>query len=179
MSLAVGYTWGERCPDLSGEGVEEIDGLTTTAVGASSIDASGNVCHPKNVQDFAGSCAGVTTAAATGGGVGLTNMRRERRPLRSETRSVCEKSARGSSRSPSREVLALHRNKASAPRVPVGGGDGTHAAWPLDLCHLGFAAPGHLVHVFRSQSVGRTWRAAASGPRFQIVTRTRISSGDS
>jgi len=76
VSLGVGYTWGGGVLTYKGKEYKfKIDGLTTTAVGASSIDASGNVYHLKDVKDFGGSFVGVTTAAAVGGGVGFSNMK--------------------------------------------------------------------------------------------------------
>ncbi len=41
----------------------------------------------------------------------------------------------------------------------------------------GRGAPSPQLHVFRNQSVGRTWSDAASFPRFATVIRIRMSSG--
>lgn len=75
VAVGAGYTWGSGLLTYKGKEYKfKIDGLPTTALGAGSIDATGIVYHLKNVQDFAGKYAGVTTAAAMGGGVGFSNM---------------------------------------------------------------------------------------------------------
>jgi|SRR5271166_7052617 len=76
VSIGIGYTWGGGVLTFKGKEYKfKIDGLTTTALGASSIDASGDVYHLANAKDFAGSFVGVTTAAGMGGGVGFSNMK--------------------------------------------------------------------------------------------------------
>lgn len=75
VAVGAGYTWGTGLLTYKGKEYKfKIDGLPTTAIGAGSIDATGAVYHLKNVQDFAGNYAGITTAAAMGGGVGFSNM---------------------------------------------------------------------------------------------------------
>jgi len=75
VAVGVGYTWGGGVLTYKGKEYRfKINGLSTTAVGGSSIDATGKVYHLNNVQDFAGKYAGVTTGAGMGGGIGFANM---------------------------------------------------------------------------------------------------------
>lgn len=53
LSLGVGDTWGGGVLSYQGKDYKfKIDGLTTTAIGASSIDASGSVYHLKSPKDL-------------------------------------------------------------------------------------------------------------------------------
>ncbi len=75
-AIGIGYTWGSGVLTYQGKQYKfKINGLSTTAVGASSIDAVGDVYHLAKLEDFNGHYAGVTTAAAVGGGVSFTAIK--------------------------------------------------------------------------------------------------------
>jgi len=70
VALGLGYAWGTGVLTYNGKEYRfKIRGLTTGAVGATSIDVTGDVYHLKGIEDFAGTYAGFTAEATVGGGM--------------------------------------------------------------------------------------------------------------
>jgi hypothetical protein len=76
VALGLGYAWGSGVLTYKGKEYRfKIKGLTAGAVGATSIDVTGDVFHLKGIEDFAGTYAGFTTEATVGGGVDFSIMK--------------------------------------------------------------------------------------------------------
>ncbi len=78
VSAGIGYSWGSGT--LSYQGKEypfSIEGVSFPVVGGSSVSASGNVYHLKNLKDFNGNFVAATAEATVGMGAGATAMRNE------------------------------------------------------------------------------------------------------
>jgi hypothetical protein len=71
VAAGVGFSWGSGTLHYKGHDYPlKIDGLTAGSVGASSVEASGEVYNLKKLADFDGNYTAVTGAATLGGGGG-------------------------------------------------------------------------------------------------------------
>jgi hypothetical protein len=78
VSAGIGWSWGHGTLNYKGKAYRfKVDGLEVGAVGASSISATGNVYHLKNVADFSGTYAAVAAGAAAGGGAQASALRNQ------------------------------------------------------------------------------------------------------
>jgi hypothetical protein len=67
--------WGSGALTYQGKDIPlEISGLTAGAIGASKIDASGEVFNLKKISDIEGTYAAVSAGATVGGGAGVLDM---------------------------------------------------------------------------------------------------------
>jgi hypothetical protein len=70
FALGLGYAWGDGVLTYKGKEYRfRVKGLSAGAVGATSVDAAGDVYHLKDLADFAGTYAGFAAAATVGGGI--------------------------------------------------------------------------------------------------------------
>lgn len=75
VGLGVGVSWGEGSLTYKGKTHSvAVDGLTAGTVGASQIEASGEVFHLKKLADFDGNYTAVTAGGSAGGGGGALIM---------------------------------------------------------------------------------------------------------
>jgi len=78
VAVGVGFSWGEGKLRYEGKTYPiEVEGLTVGQVGATSVTATGEVYHLKNLSDFDGTYAAVTGGATVGGGGGALAMRNQ------------------------------------------------------------------------------------------------------
>ncbi len=76
VAAGVGVSWGKGTLHYRGANhTFSIDGLSVGDVGASEVDAVGQVYHLKTLGDFAGTFTAVTASATAGGGAGVTAMK--------------------------------------------------------------------------------------------------------
>ena len=78
VSAGIGWSWGHGTLNYKGKAYRfKVDGLEVGAVGASSISATGNVYHLKNVADFSGTYAAAAAGAVAGGGAQASALRNQ------------------------------------------------------------------------------------------------------
>ncbi len=78
VSAGIGYSWGSGTLTYQGKDYPfSVDGLSVGAVGAASVDASGEVYHLKKLEDFNGTYTAATASATLGGGAGGTAMQNQ------------------------------------------------------------------------------------------------------
>jgi hypothetical protein len=78
VAAGVGWSWGHGTLNYKGKAYRfKVDGLEVGAVGASSISATANVYHLKQLQDFSGTYAAVAAGATAGGGANASAMRNQ------------------------------------------------------------------------------------------------------
>ncbi len=78
VSAGIGYSWGSGTLSYQGKDYAfSVDGLSVGAVGATSVTASGEVYHLKNLGDFNGNYTAATASATLGGGAGGTAMQNQ------------------------------------------------------------------------------------------------------
>src|SRR5262245_31984480 len=78
VSAGVGWSWGQGTLNYKGKAYRfKVDGLEVGAVGASSLSATANVYHLKNVHDFSGTYTAVAAGATAGGGAAASAMRNQ------------------------------------------------------------------------------------------------------
>jgi hypothetical protein len=78
VAAGVGWSWGHGTLNYKGKTYRfKVDGLEVGAVGASSISATGNVYHLKNVADFSGTYAAAAAGAVAGGGAQASALRNQ------------------------------------------------------------------------------------------------------
>lgn len=78
VAVGVGFSWGKGT--LKYEGKEyplEVDGLTVGEVGATTINAVGEVYNLDKLEDFNGTYTAIEGAAAAGGGAGALVMKNQ------------------------------------------------------------------------------------------------------
>jgi hypothetical protein len=69
VAAGVGFSWGEGKLHYKGHTYKlAVDGLTVGSVGASEVQANGDVYHLKRLEDFDGNYAAVVGEATVGGG---------------------------------------------------------------------------------------------------------------
>ncbi len=70
VALGLGYAWGSGTLMYKGKEYKfKINGFSAGAIGASSIDATGDVYHLSELANFPGTYAGLTASATVGGGI--------------------------------------------------------------------------------------------------------------
>jgi hypothetical protein len=78
VAVGVGFSWGSGKLHYQGKTYDvAVDGLTVGSVGASSIQARGDVFHLKKLADFDGTYAAIEGGATAGGGGGALAMRNQ------------------------------------------------------------------------------------------------------
>ena len=92
VSAGVGVSWGKGTLRYKGKThTFDVQGLSVGGVGASEIDATGEVYHLKSLSDFAGTYAAVEAGATVGGGrevAAMKNANGVEMRLRATTRGV-------------------------------------------------------------------------------------------
>lgn len=77
-ALGIGYSWGNGTLNYQGRAYPfTVKGLSVANVGASSVQASGNVYHLAKLEDFDGNYTAVTAGATVGGGAGVAAMQNQ------------------------------------------------------------------------------------------------------
>ncbi|HBZ70692.1 MAG TPA: hypothetical protein DEP35_13545 [Deltaproteobacteria bacterium] len=70
VALGLGYAWGSGILTYKGKEYKfKINGLSAGAIGATSINTTGDVYHLSQLADFPGTYAGLTASATVGGGI--------------------------------------------------------------------------------------------------------------
>jgi Cu/Ag efflux protein CusF len=78
VAVGIGYTWGGGTLTYNGKKYPvELSGLSIADVGASKIEASGNVYHLNNLADFDGNYTAATAGITIAGGGSATAMRNQ------------------------------------------------------------------------------------------------------
>jgi len=78
VAAGVGFSWGDGTLRYKGHTYKlKVDGLTVGSVGASKIEAKGDVYHLAKLSDFDGNYAAVTGEATVGGGAGGLIMKNQ------------------------------------------------------------------------------------------------------
>ena len=78
VALGVGYSWGSGVITYKGKDHPfSISGLSAGSVGASSVEATGDVYGLKKLSDFSGTYTATTAGAAVAGGGGAVTMRNQ------------------------------------------------------------------------------------------------------
>jgi hypothetical protein len=78
VAVGVGFSWGDGTLKYKGETYKvEVDGLTVGQVGATTVNATGEVFHLKKLSDFDGTYAAIAGGATVGGGGGALAMRNQ------------------------------------------------------------------------------------------------------
>lgn len=78
VAAGVGFSWGSGKLHYGGKTYDlAVDGLTVGSVGASSIQARGDVFHLKKLADFDGTYAAIEGGATAGGGGGVLAMKNQ------------------------------------------------------------------------------------------------------
>jgi hypothetical protein len=92
VSAGIGVSWGKGTLHYKGKNYSfEIEGLSVGGVGASEIDATGEVYHLNKLDDFVGTYASGEAGATIGGGGEVAVMKNARgveMRLRATTRGV-------------------------------------------------------------------------------------------
>jgi len=75
VALGLGYAWGDGVLTYKGKEYRfRVKGLSAGAVGASGVDATGDVYHLNELAALAGTYAGFAAAATVGGGIDYAAM---------------------------------------------------------------------------------------------------------
>ena len=78
VAAGVGFSWGDGTLHFKGHTYKlKVDGLTVGSVGASKIEAKGDVYHLAKLSDFDGNYTAVTGEATIGGGAGGLIMKNQ------------------------------------------------------------------------------------------------------
>lgn len=78
VAVGVGFSWGDGTLKYKGETYKvEVDGLTVGQVGATTVNATGEVFHLKKLADFDGTYAAISGGATVGGGGGALAMKNQ------------------------------------------------------------------------------------------------------
>jgi hypothetical protein len=78
VAAGVGFSWGDGALHYQGKTYKlEVDGLTVGSVGASSVEAKGDVYYLKKLSDFDGNYTAVVGEATVGGGAGGLIMKNQ------------------------------------------------------------------------------------------------------
>ena len=76
VAAGLGYTWGEGTIDYKGKVHHfTVNGLSAGDLGASKIEATGEVFGLNSLEDFEGTYGAVTAGATAGAGGGATEMK--------------------------------------------------------------------------------------------------------
>ncbi len=78
VALGIGYSWGGGTLTYKGKTYEvEVKGLSVGDVGATDIEASGNVYHLAKLSDFDGNYTAAGAGVTVAGGASATAMRNQ------------------------------------------------------------------------------------------------------
>jgi hypothetical protein len=78
VAAGVGYSWGSGTLTYKGKTYQiEVSGLSAGDVGASKIEATGEVYHLSKLADFDGNYTAATAGATVGGGASATAMKNQ------------------------------------------------------------------------------------------------------
>ncbi len=78
VALGLGYSWGQGVLHFKGMDYPfTVNGISAGDVGASSINAAGNVYHLAKVADFPGTYTAITGGITVGGGASGTAMQNQ------------------------------------------------------------------------------------------------------
>jgi hypothetical protein len=78
VAAGIGYSWGSGTLTYQGKTYPvEVSGLSAGDVGASKVEASGEVFHLKKLADFDGNYTAGTAGATVGGGAAKTIMKNQ------------------------------------------------------------------------------------------------------
>ena len=78
IAAGVGVSWGDGTLHYKGHTYKlKVDGLTVGSVGASKVEAKGDVYNLKKLSDFDGNYTAVTGEATVGGGAGGLIMKNQ------------------------------------------------------------------------------------------------------
>jgi len=78
VAAGIGYSWGGGTLSFDGKTYDvEVSGLSVGDVGASKIEASGDVFNMKRLEDFDGNYTAVAAGATIAGGATATAMRNQ------------------------------------------------------------------------------------------------------
>jgi hypothetical protein len=78
VAVGIGYSWGGGTLTYKGKTYDvEVTGLSVGDVGASKIEASGEVFHLKKLEDFDGNYTAAAAGATVGGGAAASAMKNQ------------------------------------------------------------------------------------------------------
>ena len=78
VAAGVGFSWGDGTLHYKARNYKlKVDGLTVGSVGASKVEAKGDVYNLKKLSDFDGNYTAVTGEATVGGGAGGLIMKNQ------------------------------------------------------------------------------------------------------
>ncbi|HUI28086.1 MAG TPA: DUF1134 domain-containing protein [Candidatus Kryptonia bacterium] len=78
VGVGVGFSWGSGVLTYKGKDYPfSVDGLSAGSVGASSVEATGDVYGLKKLSDFNGNYTATAAGATVGGGGGAVTMRNQ------------------------------------------------------------------------------------------------------
>jgi len=76
VAVGIGFSWGNGTLHYRGKRHPfKVSGLTVNTVGASKLDARGNVYGLKKLEDFNGTYTSVSASGTAGGGKGISRMK--------------------------------------------------------------------------------------------------------